>query len=311
MKKYTIVLIIMFSFLGVLLSYQTVSAQSNYEPELVVLSAKQDLHVVLYAHNFPAFLEIQVSMGPNGAAAKDMIEITTINAGESGAFFKVIIFPTELIGTEQINIKLEGIKSEYTADTTVTNKTFVNEKATQNARANINMEEGSDEAIIPPANEAPAETVVFTDSPEPNPSVELDTSRWLENGNQDQQRIDPVLFVWPAEKLWLSGYDYSETHKAIDIAASKDDFVFAAASGKVTITSYSSTGYGNMIRIDHQNGYETLYAHFNTILVNEGDYIVQGQPIGLAGSTGYSSGPHLHFEIRYQGALLNPWDFFD
>jgi len=122
-------------------------------------------------------------------------------------------------------------------------------------------------------------------------------------------RKDPQPFLWPAEKHWLSGYNYSIYHPGIDIAANMGDLIFAAASGKVISVNYSNQGYGNMIIINHLNGFQSLYAHLNTILTEMDTYVIQGQPIGLAGNTGNSTGSHLHFEIHDQGKYVNPWLF--
>lgn len=114
-------------------------------------------------------------------------------------------------------------------------------------------------------------------------------------------------FVWPSNQHVLSGNDYWSGHLAIDIAAFTGDPVYAADSGVVVYAGAISGGYGNMVMIDHGNGYQTLYAHLSAILVRCGSSVVQGQTIGQAGSTGNSTGPHLHFEVRYFGGFVNPW----
>jgi len=114
-------------------------------------------------------------------------------------------------------------------------------------------------------------------------------------------------FIWPAPNHTLSGNDYWEGHLAIDIAAALGDPIYAADSGVVVYAGWISGGYGNMIMIDHGNGYQTLYAHLSAIRVSCGASVRQGQLIGLAGSTGRSTGPHLHFEVRYMGGFVNPW----
>ena len=85
-------------------------------------------------------------------------------------------------------------------------------------------------------------------------------------------------------------------HKAVDLAANRGTDIFAAAAGKVITAKYSSS-YGNHVVILHSDGYSTLYAHASKLLVKEGDRVVQGQVIALVGTTGYSTGNHLHFEI--------------
>jgi hypothetical protein len=114
-------------------------------------------------------------------------------------------------------------------------------------------------------------------------------------------------FIWPANNHFLSGNDYWSGHLAIDIAAGTGAPVYAADSGVVVYAAGSSGGYGNMVMIDHGNGYHTLYAHLDTISVYCGQNVMQGNLIGLAGSTGNSTGSHLHFEIRQNGGFINPW----
>ncbi len=114
-------------------------------------------------------------------------------------------------------------------------------------------------------------------------------------------------FVWPANNHYLSGNDYWSGHQAIDIAAGQGAPVYAADSGVVVYAGPIGGGYGNMIMIDHGNGYQTLYAHLSAIGVRCGSSVSRGAAIGASGSTGNSTGAHLHFEIRYGGAFVNPW----
>ncbi|UCD41015.1 MAG: LysM peptidoglycan-binding domain-containing M23 family metallopeptidase [Chloroflexota bacterium] len=114
-------------------------------------------------------------------------------------------------------------------------------------------------------------------------------------------------FIWPADNHSLSGNDYWSGHLAIDIAAGTGARVYAADSGVVVFAGSALGGYGNMIMVDHGNGYQTLYAHLGSVGVSCGQSVIQGQYIGSAGNTGYSTGPHLHFEVRYLGGFVNPW----
>lgn len=109
-----------------------------------------------------------------------------------------------------------------------------------------------------------------------------------------------------------SGYGeerYSSYHKGIDIAKSLGDDVNAAFDGKVITAGYNDGGYGNLIIIEHGNNMSTYYAHLNDICVNVGDSIKKGQKIGTVGSTGLSTGPHLHFELRVSGEPVNPTNY--
>lgn len=115
-------------------------------------------------------------------------------------------------------------------------------------------------------------------------------------------------FVWPAGNHRLSGNDYWEGHLAIDIGAGEGAPIYAADSGVVVFAGWALGGYGNMVMIDHGNGYQTLYAHMSDVRATCGASVSQGGVIGYAGSTGNSTGAHLHFEVRYLGGFLNPWN---
>ena len=115
------------------------------------------------------------------------------------------------------------------------------------------------------------------------------------------------FFSWPAANQYLSGNDYWSGHLAIDIAAGTGASVYAADSGVVVYAAPIGGGYGNMVMIDHGNTFHSLYAHLSQINVSCGQSVSQGQVIGYAGSSGNSTGPHLHFEIRQMGGFINPW----
>lgn len=116
-------------------------------------------------------------------------------------------------------------------------------------------------------------------------------------------------FVWPSVVRSISGYDYSGIHPAIDIGGAIGNAIFASDSGVIVYAGWSDYGYGYLIVIDHGNGFQTAYAHLSTVAVSCGQSVYQGGYIGAMGSTGNSSGPHLHFEIIYNGAKPNPLDF--
>ena len=107
-------------------------------------------------------------------------------------------------------------------------------------------------------------------------------------------------YVWPAQGVLTSGYGWrwGRLHKGIDIAAPVGTPIFAAASGKVISAGWNSGGYGNLVKIRHLDGSVTLYAHNNRISVRKGQKVTQGQKIAEMGNTGFSTGPHLHFEIH-------------
>lgn len=115
-------------------------------------------------------------------------------------------------------------------------------------------------------------------------------------------------FIWPIGSRNITQY-YWAYHRAIDIAAPKGTPIYAADGGTVIFAGWSPVGYGNLVVIDHGNGFTTWYAHQSQYVVDNGSVVSQGQLIGYVGSTGRSTGPHLHFEIRYNGEPLNPFDY--
>lgn len=114
-------------------------------------------------------------------------------------------------------------------------------------------------------------------------------------------------FVWPAGNHSLSGNDYWDGHLGIDIAAGEGAPIYAADSGVIVFAGWAYGGYGNMVMIDHGNGYQTVYAHMSQVSASCGRSVGQGGIVGYSGSTGNSTGAHLHFEVRYQGGFVNPW----
>ncbi len=119
-------------------------------------------------------------------------------------------------------------------------------------------------------------------------------------------------FIWPSVNHYLSGFDYSpETnHRGIDIAGNTGEAVWASDAGVIVYAGWNDGGYGNMIMIDHGNGWQSLYAHLSSIKVLCGQSVDQGTVIGAIGSTGHSSGSHLHFELMHSiYSKVNPWDF--
>jgi murein DD-endopeptidase MepM/ murein hydrolase activator NlpD len=107
-------------------------------------------------------------------------------------------------------------------------------------------------------------------------------------------------YVWPTRGLLTSGYGWrwGRMHQGIDIAADIGTPIYAAATGVVEFAGWNSGGYGNMVEIRHADGSMTRYAHMNAIYVRVGQQLSQGEQVGEMGSTGYSTGPHLHFEVH-------------
>lgn len=134
--------------------------------------------------------------------------------------------------------------------------------------------------------------------------------------------VDAGEFRWPLDSKYkniTSKFGYRvhpvtkvyKLHTGIDIASSgiRGATIYAAKGGTVIKAGYN-TGYGNYVVINHGDGYATLYGHASSLLVSPGQQVTKGAPLGYVGSTGYSTGPHLHFEIMKNGDYTNPVDYF-
>jgi murein DD-endopeptidase MepM/ murein hydrolase activator NlpD len=123
--------------------------------------------------------------------------------------------------------------------------------------------------------------------------------------------IGSGAFVWPSVATYLSGFDYNPPlHNGIDIAGAEGNAIFAADSGVVVYSGWSDYGYGNLLVIDHGNGFQTAYAHLLSISVGCGQSVTRGESVAALGTTGNSSGPHLHFEMNLSGfGKVNPWGY--
>lgn len=122
----------------------------------------------------------------------------------------------------------------------------------------------------------------------------------------------PVWSYWVSSKFGARSDPFNRKitgHKGIDLASRTGNKIRSMAKGRVTKVEYSNRGYGNLVVIDHGNGFKTKYAHLSKIYVKEGEVLKLNDAIGEVGSTGRSTGPHLHYEILYQGRPVNPMPF--
>lgn len=163
--------------------------------------------------------------------------------------------------------------------------------------ARVTMQNGKkvkEENLVTTVKTEPVKEVVLVGTKERPPTVGSGKYAWPLKGGYHQS----------------SGFGsrWGRAHQGIDLACSVGTSVYAADGGTVTRAGYSGA-YGNLVVIDHQNGQETRYAHNSKLLVKVGDKVYQGQEIAKSGSTGRSTGPHLHFEIRFNGEPRNPLNY--
>lgn len=139
---------------------------------------------------------------------------------------------------------------------------------------------------------------------------------------QDRERmlrmLESIPSIWPASGALSSGfgmrihpiYGYEKYHSGIDISALYGSPIYSTAYGRVTYAGYYS-GYGNTVMVDHGNGMQTLYGHCSSIDVQEGQMVRKGQIVARIGSTGLSTGPHVHYEVQLAGAPTDPEPYLE
>lgn len=154
-------------------------------------------------------------------------------------------------------------------------------------------------------------------------SVSLDQLQTLALNKENMSQAIPA--IWPIDRSQLRAFygfgvrvthpifGTRKMHKGVDLAGRVGINIYATGDGTVEITDNGlrSRGYGKQIVLNHQFGYKTRYAHLNKILVKEGEQVKRGQIIGELGSTGGSTGPHLHYEVLYMGRNVNPVNYFN
>lgn len=155
------------------------------------------------------------------------------------------------------------------------------------------------------------------------PELDIYTEGWnskrvnpfRESEVPDSKVIDVTGYCIPVPGKVNSNYGYrarfGRMHKGVDLHIRSNDTIYAAFDGKVRLTNYEAKGYGYYVILRHPNGLETVYGHLNRFLVKPNQSVKAGQPIALGGSTGRSTGPHLHFETRFMGYAINPNAIFD
>lgn len=147
--------------------------------------------------------------------------------------------------------------------------------------------------------------VVHLDTVDLSLSEDTITLHWIDSRHRSFHM--PV----PGELGSKFGWRRSRYHYGVDLDLDRGDTVYAAFDGKVRYARYNGGGYGNLVVLRHYNGAETYYAHLSSFLVDTNAYVRAGDAIGLGGSTGRSSGAHLHFEVRYLGNAIDPQKVID
>jgi murein DD-endopeptidase MepM/ murein hydrolase activator NlpD len=146
------------------------------------------------------------------------------------------------------------------------------------------------------------------EEPPPAPSPGKASAKREGEGEKPPWAGKEMDIIWPIQGKINSGYGPrgKKFHSGIDIASPHYQEVKAAVDGEVILARNSGTGYGKLVVLRHDQGFSTVYGHLNVIIAREGEAVGQGQAIGGVGSTGNSTGPHLHFELRQAGRAVDP-----
>ncbi|WP_186576886.1 peptidoglycan DD-metalloendopeptidase family protein [Aquibacillus kalidii] len=214
-----------------------------------------------------------------------------VNVTEYKPFVNVVVKKEELV-EETIKHEKEVVSSDelYKGDTKVKQEGQDGAKEVHYALETVNGKTVNKEVLKETVTEEPVKEIVIK-------GTKVVPSR----GSGDLQ--------WPAVGGFVTshmGSRWGSYHKGIDIAGVSNRSILAADNGTVVSAGWDNGGYGNKVIIDHNNGYRTVYAHLSSISVNAGQTVEKGSKIGVMGTTGNSTGVHLHFELYKDGSLVNP-----
>ena len=254
-----------------------------------------------------AFLEIDIMPEYDRCYSKNEIEIN-----EDKIFDTVIASGTPYY--KNYAIKVDDEEKAYVATTEEAEKIIADlkEKKSQNAEKISYEAKYSADKL----EESTADKVVADLYVEPPPVITYTSSRSAVGSVNTSQTVSyssqpiGISLIRPVSGTITSRFGRRSrgTHTGLDIATRKGTPIVAAASGIVTFAG-SKGSYGNLVVVDHGNGVQTYYAHCNTINCSAGQTVSQGQQISTIGSTGNSTGPHLHLEIRINGICQNPQNY--
>lgn len=207
---------------------------------------------------------------------------------------------------EAIEAEKNALVAEYAQAEKEYNEAQAREEAERLEQERLEQEkleqEQQEQANKPENKPDPDNGTDTTPETEPEPTEPEETTP----PSSDSGWLQPCSYIYISSGYGDRG---SGWHNGVDFAASYGTPIYATRSGTVTRVRSMTTSYGNHVIVNHGDGYSSLYAHMDYYVVSEGEYVSQGQLIGYVGSTGNSTGPHLHFTIMYNGDDVNPLDY--
>ncbi|MHA6251824.1 murein hydrolase activator EnvC family protein [Oceanobacillus sp. CAU 1775] len=225
---------------------------------------------------------------------------------------KQVEVKTKLEELETLRVELEGIQALIEdQEKQAKNKQSELKNKEKNLRDKVKELKLEDDKLVSLEKKVKSNITALTRPPAP-PSTAPSKGN-LSTLSKSTSSNSGGYLAWPAVGGYISSYvgpRWGRSHNGIDIARPSNYNILAAESGVVTAVG-SYAGFGNRIEIQHSNGLKTLYAHLSSMQVQVGQQVSRGQVIGIMGSTGNSTGIHLHFEVRKNGALQNPMDYLN
>ena len=253
----------------------------------------------------------------NGDAPPEILSVAQaekkIQQGKNGKGYLTVVTTEERTDEETIAFE-EEYRSEpemYVGETKVE---VEGKEGTKEVTKKVVKENGKaveEEIVEEQVTQEPTEQVVLTGIKEYDGYGGAEGS-YDEGVSYDLSAAYGILKT-PIDSVYISsefGQRWGRLHRGIDFALAEGSAIYAADAGSVYFSGYSG-GYGNIVKIDHGNGMQTYYAHCSQLLVSEGQSVQRGEQIALVGSTGNSTGPHLHFEVIINGACVNPINFLE
>jgi len=267
------------------------------EAESILSLGKVEIHTVTEYDSVESIAEVY------GVSAEDILKANEIEELTVGEVLKIYtnkpIIPIKTVSYVNGNVKIPfEVKTEedgtlYKGQKRIKTKGVEGEKY---LNAYITEIDGvvTEESII--------ETKIIS---EPKTQVELIGTK------EPPSSVGTGKFSMPTSGTLTSSYGrrWNRNHNGIDIGAKTGTPIYAADNGVIVESEYQSNGYGNIVKIDHQNGYVSYYAHCSKLYANVGEVVAKGDLIAAVGNTGRSTGPHLHFEIRYNDTPQNPYNY--
>lgn len=296
--------------------------QENDNMELVVLNSVPEYSATLVSANASTDESSIIKLLKLKAEVTYKLYAVTLD-GEDKAYVDTMEEAQEEVNklTEQYGEKIEsefGIREVYTNNSLEYKdmKYATIAKLDDSIDADIKAkEEAAAEAARIEAEKKAAEQAEARRKAAVEAAENSSSYEYVESEQLNDVDVNGISFaVAPVTGHISSRYGVNEsvrnhTHKGLDIAASNGTSIFAVADGTVDYAQFNSGGYGYLVIISHGNGVQTYYAHCSKLFVSEGDTVSAGDVIAAVGSTGHSTGNHLHFEVRINGSQVNPQNF--